>query len=108
MNDSTFLRRLISLTRKETRQLVRDKSNLAVGFLLPIVLILLFGYGVSFDLNSARVAFVQDQHTTQSHQVMTALQSSPYLAVQEYPSFAAAQAALQKDETDAIVRIPSD
>ena len=43
MNDSTFLRRLISLTRKETRQLVRDKSNLAVGFLLPIVLILLFG-----------------------------------------------------------------
>jgi ABC-2 type transport system permease protein len=108
MNDSTFLRRLISLTRKETRQLIRDKSNLAVGFLLPIVLILLFGYGVSFDLSTARVAVVQEQHTTQSHQVLTALQGSRYLSVQEYPSLVAAQAALQKDETDAIVRIPSD
>ncbi|WP_145541571.1 ABC transporter permease [Yersinia alsatica] len=108
MNESTFLRRLISLTRKETRQLVRDKSNLAVGFLLPIILILLFGYGVSFDLSTARVAVVQEQNTAQSHQVITALQGSRYLSVQEYPSLVAAQAALQKGETDAIVRIPSD
>ncbi|HHD7462695.1 TPA: ABC transporter permease [Klebsiella oxytoca] len=108
MSESTFLRRLVSLTRKETRQLVRDKSNLAVGFLLPVVLILLFGYGMSFDLSKARVAVVQEQNTVQSYHVITALQGSRYLSVQEYPSLVAAQAALQRDEIDAIVRIPSD
>lgn len=108
MRDSTFFNRLISLTRKETRQLVRDKSNLAVGFLLPVVLILLFGYGVTFDLTNARVAVVQEQNTLQSRQVINALQGSRYLTVQEYPSLLAAQKALQQDKTDAIVRIPSD
>lgn len=108
MFDSTFVNRLISLTRKETRQLVRDKSNLAVGFLLPIVLILLFGYGVSFDLTNARVAVVQEQNTLQSRQVINALQGSRYLTVQEYPDLMAAQKALQQGKTDAIVRIPSD
>ncbi|MDV0784757.1 ABC transporter permease [Citrobacter amalonaticus] len=108
MRDSTFFRRLISLTRKETRQLVRDKSNLAVGFLLPIVLILLFGYGVSFDLTNARVAVVQEQNTLQSRQVINALQGSRYLTVEEYPSLVVAQKALQQNKADAIVRIPSD
>ncbi|ADU72419.1 ABC transporter permease [Pantoea sp. At-9b] len=108
MHDSTFFHRLISLTRKETRQLVRDKSNLAVGFLLPVVLILLFGYGISFDLANARVAVVQEQHTPQSYQVISALQGSRYLSVQEYPNFVTAQMALQQGKTDAIVRIPAD
>ncbi|WP_431221836.1 ABC transporter permease [Serratia sp. L9] len=108
MSHSPFFSRLASLTRKETRQLIRDKSNLAVGLLLPIVLILLFGYGLSFDLTNARVAVVQEQHTAQSHQVITALQGSRYLSVQQYPTLAAAQDALRRAQTDAILRIPSD
>ena len=50
---SGFHRRLIALTRKEVRQLLRDKSNLFVGLLLPLALILLFGYGLSFDVKDA-------------------------------------------------------
>ncbi|MGC8384550.1 hypothetical protein ACP3P8_18430 [Pseudomonas aeruginosa] len=45
--DSGFRRRLVALTRKELRQLLRDRSNLAIGVILPIVLILIFGYGLS-------------------------------------------------------------
>ncbi|QGY33199.1 ABC transporter permease [Pantoea cypripedii] len=108
MKTSAFLSRLISLTRKETRQLLRDKSNLAVGLLLPVVLILLFGYGLSFDLSNARIGVVQEQNTTQSRQIITALQGSRYLSVHEYTSFDSAQSALRKGETDAILRIPSD
>ncbi|CNK09479.1 ABC transport system%2C permease component YbhS [Yersinia frederiksenii] len=108
MKRSTFMSRLVSLTRKETRQLLRDKSNLAVGLLLPVVLILLFGYGLSFDLSNARIAVVQEQRTPQSWQIVTALQGSRYLTVEEYASLNAAQNALRKGETDAILRIPSD
>lgn len=108
MKNSTFMSRLISLTRKETRQLLRDKSNLAVGLLLPVVLILLFGYGLSFDLNNARIAVVQEQRTPQSWQIVTALQGSRYLSVQEYTNLKTAQDMLRKGETDAILRIPPD
>jgi ABC-type multidrug transport system ATPase subunit len=58
MNHPEFMRRFIALLRKEVRQMLRDKSNLAVGLLLPIVLILLFGYGLSFDVKNAPVAVV--------------------------------------------------
>ena len=53
-----FWLRLISLTRKEIRQLLRDRSNLAIGIGLPIVLILIFGYGLSLDVKNAPIAIV--------------------------------------------------
>ena len=58
MRHPEFMRRFIALLRKEVRQMLRDKSNLAVGLLLPIALILLFGYGLSFDVKNAPVAVV--------------------------------------------------
>jgi len=106
MTDSTFRSRLISLTQKETRQLLRDKSNLAVGLLLPVVLILLFGYGLSFDVTHVRVGVVQEQRTPQSWQVISALEGSRYLTVQEYPEINAARDALRQGNTDAVLRIP--
>ena len=56
-----FWSRLKALVRKETKQLLRDKSSLGIGLVLPVILILLFGYGLSFDLNQARVGVVVDQ-----------------------------------------------
>ena len=53
MSGSGFLRRFLALLRKEVRQMLRDKSNMAVGLLLPAALILLFGYGLSFDVARA-------------------------------------------------------
>ncbi|MEP6605895.1 MAG: hypothetical protein ABJA60_07225, partial [Nitrosospira sp.] len=53
-----FWSRLISLTRKEIRQLLRDRSNLAVGIGLPILMILIFGYGLSLDVKNAPIAVV--------------------------------------------------
>jgi len=51
-----FWSRLKALVRKETKQLLRDKSSLGIGLVLPVILILLFGYGLSFDLNQAVLA----------------------------------------------------
>ncbi len=41
--------RLRGLMRKEFLQIVRDPSSIAIAFLMPIFLLLLFGYGVSLD-----------------------------------------------------------
>ena len=49
-------RRTASLTIKETRQLMRDKSSIAMGLFLPLLLIFIFGYGISLDLTDAKIA----------------------------------------------------
>ena len=46
------LSRIKQLTIKEFKQLFRDKSNLLLGIGLPIILIFIFGYGISFDINN--------------------------------------------------------
>ena len=51
-----MMRRVLALTRKEVHQLLRDRSNLMLGGVLPIILILIFGYGLSFDVRDAPVA----------------------------------------------------
>lgn len=105
---SAFWTRLFALTRKESKQLLRDKSSMAIGFILPIILILLFGYGLSFDLTNGRVGVVEQQPTPQSQQLMSGLNGSKYITVKHYPSFSQAEAAMGNAEIDAIVNIPSN
>ena len=72
---SGFRRRLIALTRKELRQLMRDKSNLAIGIVLPIVLILIFGYGLSLDIRNTPLAVVLEDSSPSARSVV-AMRSS--------------------------------
>jgi ABC-2 type transport system permease protein len=80
MSAFSFGRRFVSLVRKETRQLLRDRSNLAVGLILPGMLIVLFGYGLSFDVTNAPVAIVLEDTAPQGHAVLAGLEGSPYIA----------------------------
>ena len=71
MNLTAFFKRLSALTIKESNQLLRDKSSLAIGLILPIILILLFGYGLSFDLSHGRVGVVVQDSSSQSQQLIS-------------------------------------
>ncbi len=108
MSASGFTTRLVALTRKETRQMLRDRSNLVVGLLLPIVLILLFGYGLSFDVKDARVTVVLEDSSPTARTIVSGLQGSPYLAPTWATSMAEAERMLRASESDAILRVPGD
>ncbi len=51
-------RRVMALIVKETRQVMRDPSSIAIGVVMPMILILLFGYGLSLDVKNVPVALV--------------------------------------------------
>ncbi|MCL6248742.1 ABC transporter permease [Acinetobacter sp. ANC 4945] len=108
MSINTFFRRLKALIGKESNQLLRDKSSLAIGLILPIILILLFGYGLSFDLSNGRVGVVVQNSTPQSDQLISGLNGSQYLSVTPFNNFHDAQDAMGRAEIDAIVNVPSD
>lgn len=108
MTASGFLSRLVALTRKETRQMLRDGSNLVVGLLLPVTLILLFGYGLSFDLTDARVTVVMEDASPTARQAVAGLQGSTYLAPSWVHTMNEAERLMQAGRTDAILRVPAD
>lgn len=103
-----FCRRLVALTKKEMRQLLRDRSNLAIGILLPVVLILIFGYGLTFDVRNAPVALVLEDRSPTTTEILAGLQLSPYLTPVLASSMAEAEQLMLHREVDAIVHLATD
>jgi ABC-2 type transport system permease protein len=58
MNLRASLRRLKALCKKETLQILRDPSSNIIAFVLPVVMLLIFGYGISLDTPGLRVGLV--------------------------------------------------
>ncbi len=52
------LRRIAALVRRRASQVLRDPSSIAIGIVMPVMLILLFGYGLSLDVKNVPVAVV--------------------------------------------------
>ncbi len=74
------LMRLRGLLRKEILQVVRDPSSLLIAFLLPVVLLLVNGYGISLDARHVGLAVVTQMPGEATHEIVQALAASPYLA----------------------------
>ncbi|MBQ5947980.1 ABC transporter permease [Massilia sp. ST3] len=108
MNGARFGSRFLALLRKETRQMLRDRSNLAVGLLLPVVLILLFGYGLSFDVREAPLAIVMEDASPAAQDVVQGFHGTPFVAPVRVTGMREAEARLRAGEVDAIVRVPAD
>lgn len=103
-----FWLRLKALIDKETHQMLRDKSNLMVGLLLPVALVLLFGYGLSFDVKDAPIAMVIDNPTPTTNEVLAGFQGSQYLIPIRVDSMKQAEKLLNEGEVRAIVHLPTD
>lgn len=101
-------RRVRALVVKETRQVVRDPSSIAIGVVLPIILILLFGYGLSLDVRNVPVAVVLEESSPTALELVAGFQLSPYFHAQITHSMPPAEKLMLEHKVDAIVRIPPD
>jgi ABC-2 type transport system permease protein len=76
-----FLRRLIALSRKETLQILRDPSSNLIAFVLPVVMLFIFGYGINLDSSGLRVGLVMEDTSPEARLFAASLQGSPYLRI---------------------------
>jgi len=74
-------RRVKAIVRKEFYHLIRDFRSLYLAFVLPLVLILLFGYALSLDVDNVETAVVDQDHTETSRDFVRALDASAYFHV---------------------------
>lgn len=78
-----FFTRLFALSRKEVIHIVRDVQVVYMALGMPVVLLLLFGYAVSFDLNRLPVAVVDQDQTPASRHLVEALSAGDAFEVRE-------------------------
>src|SRR6266852_9088208 len=105
---SVKLIRIRSLVRKETRQIFRDPSSIAIGVVLPVLLILLFGYGLSLDVTNIPVAVVLEDPSPEAAELAAGFELSPYFEAQLLTSMPRAQELMLDRQVDSIVRIRPD
>jgi ABC-2 type transport system permease protein len=101
-------RRIISLVKKEVRQVVRDPSSIAIGIVLPVVLILLFGYGMSLDVTNVPVAIVLEDPSPAATELAASFELSRYFDAQRTTSARRAEELMLARKVDGIVRIRPD
>ncbi len=105
---SAKLRRVRALVWKETRQIVRDPSSIAMGVILPLILILLFGFGLSLDVKDVPLAVVTEQPSSEATSLFATLQLSPYFHPRLLHATPLAERQLMSGQVDGILVIPND
>ncbi len=97
------LRRLWGMIRKESLQIIRDPSSIAIAFVMPVVLLFLFGYGVSLDAKRIPVGLVIEQPDAATQSLAGAFERSEFFRPQRFATIQAAQRALDEHRIDSIV-----
>lgn len=70
--------RFRAIVRKEWLHLWRDPRSLVVIIVQPIVLLLLYGYALNFDIKNIDFAVLDYDHTVASRQLVQTLRANPY------------------------------
>jgi ABC-2 type transport system permease protein len=102
------LKRVRALVVKETRQMLRDPSSVAIGIIMPVVLILLFGYGLSLDVKHVPLALVAENYSPAATELAGAFKLSPYFDVRVMTSMREAERLMLERRVDGIVRLRPD
>jgi ribosome-dependent ATPase len=102
------LRRLAACTIRETLELVRDPVRLGFALFGTTFLMLVFGFGISTDVNSLTFAVLDHDHSHESRAYLEELRGSPYF-VERPPlaDYADLEKRLANGDIDAAVEIPA-
>jgi ABC-2 type transport system permease protein len=95
--------RLRGLVRKEFLQVVRDPSSIGIAFLMPVVLLLLFGYGVSLDAEHVPIAVVVEKPDADTAGFLAVFRNNDFFAPVVIKDMRQAEEALMNHRVDGII-----
>jgi ABC-2 type transport system permease protein len=101
-------RRLIALCRKETLQILRDPSSNIIAFVLPVVMLFIFGYGINLDSSGLRIGLALEDRNPEARGFAESLYGSAYLRVVVSGSRTEVAKALTEGRVRGLVIVPFD
>ena len=83
--------------------MVRDFRTVTVVLVMPVVLLLLFGFAISTEVNNVNVAVVVERHTDETRQAIDRLRANPYFTFCGIATHSEVEELLRKGKVDAAV-----
>lgn len=83
--------------------MLRDFRTIIVVLVMPVVLLLLFGFAISTEVNNVRVATVVEQHTDQTKQIIDRFRANPYFTFEGVVAYSDVEDLLREGKVDAAV-----
>ena len=108
MKTRVSFRRLRALCRKETWQILRDPSSNLIAFVLPVVMLFIFGYGINLDSTAVDVGLVLEDKSPEARRFADNLYGSPYFVVHTAGTRAEIEQALTDGKVRGFVVVPVD
>ncbi|ACS86204.1 MULTISPECIES: ABC transporter permease [Musicola] len=101
-------RRLRALCLKETRQILRDPSSALIAFVIPLLLLFIFGYGINLDSSRLHVGVLLEQRSDDANSLARAFSGSPFLQPVISDNRPALIAMMQEGRIRGLIVIPPD
>lgn len=98
-----------SFVIKETKHILRDPRTVLILFVMPIVMMLLFGYAVTNDVKNVRTVIVSSSMDEETHRVIDRLGASEYFGITRIVATPAeAEQEMRRQKADmAVVFVPN-
>ncbi len=78
------IKRIIAIAKKESIHIRRDRRSLILSFLIPIILLILFGYALSLDVKDIPVTLLDYDSSSGSREFIRGFSESGYFNINEY------------------------
>ncbi|MGE3295716.1 MAG: ABC transporter permease [Porticoccaceae bacterium] len=99
--------RLSAVIRKETREILRDRVTLSIAFLFPVVMLLIFGYAISLEVEHVRLGVLDQDQTPASAELIDQFAESRYFHLaRRFNSEWELRESIQANEVKLVVLIP--
>ncbi len=82
-------RRLYAVVAKEVKEILRDHLYLLMAFVVPVLLTVMFGFGLTMDVKNIPFAVVDLNRSSLSREYVDRLGRSPYFTLKDYTSHTA-------------------
>ncbi|MFM0455294.1 ABC transporter permease [Paraburkholderia nemoris] len=103
------MRRLLAMAHKETLQIWRDPRSLAIALLMPLLQMVLLGYGVSLDIRRIPLCIDDEAHSQVSRELVQNFVASKWFsAVHPLDNERALRDAMDRGSCAGVVTIPVD
>jgi ABC-2 type transport system permease protein len=75
------IKRILTVTKKEFIHIRRDKASLAIALMMPIMMLLLFGFAVNTDVNNVNLVVYDGSKTVESRELISKFSNSNYFRI---------------------------
>jgi len=100
---------IYAIMRKEFTHLIRDPRSLVIAIFLPVILLFIYGYSVSFDVKNLPLAVLDNSKTAESRRLLDKFVHTGYFKiVADLRSELQFRDALDSGRAKVVINIPSD